>query len=50
MAVATALDRSTFERLVTPSVEGGQSVAAFSHADLGMKPRKRSRINGVQYF
>jgi hypothetical protein len=27
VAVATALDRSTFERLVTPSVEGGHSVA-----------------------
>jgi hypothetical protein len=27
VAMATALDRSTFERLVTPSVEGGQHVA-----------------------
>jgi hypothetical protein len=27
VAQATALDRSTFERLVTPSVEGGQHVA-----------------------
>lgn len=27
VALATALDRSTFERLVTPSVEGGQHVA-----------------------
>jgi hypothetical protein len=27
VAMATALDRSTFERLVTPSIEGGQHVA-----------------------
>ena len=27
MALVTALDRSTFERLVTPSTDGGQRVA-----------------------